>query len=175
MHGEDFTGLETPDQLEWFREEHGGSQARYVVKYRATSGPDDSEDRAARILNRIFGVTAESTWYEPDQRHVEIITRECGLGKHSMRPGPPGYRRDRYRVGRSRSREVQEVQAVARMRSLPWSRQGWHRESSTRRQANVQSAGEVQGQSEAKRGVLWRWQDRSDPGRTWVDCDFAML
>ncbi len=52
-------------------------------------GPDSSDDKSVRILNRIVSWNERGIQYEPDQRHVEIVIKTLGLekGKPVVTPG----------------------------------------------------------------------------------------
>ncbi len=50
VHGDDFTSLAEDSQLQWLAQE---LSKRYELKVRATLGPDPSDDKSVRILNRI--------------------------------------------------------------------------------------------------------------------------
>ena len=91
VHGDDFTVLGHSEQMDWFREE---ISKMYVVKFRARLGAEDRDDRAVRILNRIVEWRKEGIWYEPDQRHAEIIQKELILENDSKGLGSPNYKRE---------------------------------------------------------------------------------
>ncbi len=56
---------------------------------RAPLGPEQSDDKSVRILNRIVSWNERGIQYEPDQRHVEIVVKTLGLekGKSVVTPG----------------------------------------------------------------------------------------
>ena len=76
VHGDDFTVLGPETQLNWFREE---IKRRFEVKFRGRLGPEDKDEKAIRILNRVVTWTTEGIEYEADQRHAEIIIEHLGL------------------------------------------------------------------------------------------------
>ena len=86
VHGDDFTVLGADADLDWFRTMISN---RYEVKFRARLGPDDNDDKAVRILNRLVAWTNRGIVYEADQRHAEIIISMLGLNgkKTAVSPG----------------------------------------------------------------------------------------
>jgi hypothetical protein len=42
-------------------------------------GPEDKDDKAIRILNRVVSWDSEGIKYEPDQRHAEVIIEQLGV------------------------------------------------------------------------------------------------
>ena len=98
--------------MDWFREE---ISRRYVVKFRARLDAEDKDDRAVRILNRIVEWRKEGIWYEPDQRHAEIIRKELRLEKDSKGLGSPNYKRgegeDQRELDAERSRKYRQLVA----------------------------------------------------------------
>ena len=98
--------------MDWFREE---ISKIYVVKFRVRLGAEDWDDRAVRILNRIVEWRKEGIWYEPDQRHAEIIQKELRLEKDSKGLGSPNYKRgegyDQRELDAERSRKYRQLVA----------------------------------------------------------------
>ena len=77
VHGDDFTNTGTEDSLAWFK--HEISKA-FETKREARLGPDKSDDKSVRTLNRII------TWrggkgiaYEAHQRHAELLVESLEL------------------------------------------------------------------------------------------------
>ena len=86
MHGDDFTVLASAVNLDWlFRQ----ISERFEVKFRGRLGPEPSDDKAIRILNRVVSWTNDGIEYEADQRHAEIIVQHLGLNKSSKSVGTP--------------------------------------------------------------------------------------
>ena len=56
VHGDDFTVLGDELSLDWFRRE---ISKRYEVKFRGRIGPNEGDEKSARILNRIVEWTPE--------------------------------------------------------------------------------------------------------------------
>ena len=46
---------------------------------RGIIGPEPTDDKSIRILNRVIEWTQDGIEYEADQRHAEIIIRDAGL------------------------------------------------------------------------------------------------
>ena len=87
VHGDDFTVLGDDTGLDWFR---AALQSKFLLKVRGRLGPEATDDKEIRILNRIVRWTPEGIWYEPDQRHAEIIIRDLGLERESKGVGTAG-------------------------------------------------------------------------------------
>ena len=51
----------------------------WLIKVRATLGPEPDDDKEASILNRIVRWCEDCLLYEADLRHVEKLLREAGL------------------------------------------------------------------------------------------------
>ena len=86
VYGDDFTILGPEDQLDWFRKQ---MVKRYEVEFRARLSGESQDDKAVTLLNRPIEWTTGGITYEADQRHVEIIGRDLGLGskvKHTPYP-----------------------------------------------------------------------------------------
>jgi len=60
------------------------------VKFRARLGPDNNDDKAVRILNRVIEWSSEGLRYEADQRHGELIVKDVGLKEGSKTVNTPG-------------------------------------------------------------------------------------
>jgi len=89
IHGDDFTLLGNDSALDWFKVK---IQERFEVKFKGRLGPDNTDNKAVRILNRIVTWTNEGIRYEADQRHAEIIVRQLGLTEESNSAVTPGIR-----------------------------------------------------------------------------------
>ena len=76
VHGDDFTVLGWESSLDWFRRQISD---KFEVKFRGRLGPEDTDDKSIRILNRIATWDDEGIKYEADQRHADIIIKELGL------------------------------------------------------------------------------------------------
>ena len=90
IHGDDFTVLGHAAELDWFR---AHIVKNFEVKFKARLGPEDSDDQAVRILNRVVEWTDEGIRYEADQRHAEIIIHSLGLQGESRTLSVPGEKR----------------------------------------------------------------------------------
>ena len=91
IHGDDFTVLAQEDQLDWFRRE---ISKEFDAKFRGRIGPDITDDKAIRILNRIVTWTPEGIKYEADQRHGEIIRKQLGLEESAKALLTPGAKQE---------------------------------------------------------------------------------
>ena len=76
VHGDDFTSIGSAEQLEWFAQQLASF---WEVKVRATLGPEESDDKEVRILNRTVKWEDWGISYEADQRHAELIVQEMGM------------------------------------------------------------------------------------------------
>ena len=89
VYGDDFTVLGPVDSLDWFRKQ---MLKRYEVEFRARLGGKATDDPAVFLLNRPIEWRGDVITYEADQRHVEIICRDLGLGS-KVRATPFPYER----------------------------------------------------------------------------------
>ena len=87
VHGDDFTVLGYPDDLEWLRIEMG---KRFALKRRGIIGPSNGDTKSIKILNRIVEWTENGILYEPDQPHAELLVRDMGLKNESRSISTPG-------------------------------------------------------------------------------------
>ena len=87
VHGDDFTLLGSTGDLDWFRTQ---IETRFEVKFRGRIGPEDSDDKSIKLLNRVIEWTPEGIRYEADQRHAEIIIESLGLRDNSKSVNTPG-------------------------------------------------------------------------------------
>ena len=64
-------------------------QKFWIIKVRATLGPDASDDKEVSILNRVVRCKEDCLLYEADPRHVEKLLREADMGscKEVITPG----------------------------------------------------------------------------------------
>ena len=76
VYGDDFTLLGSEIQLDWFKAE---IMKVYAIDFKARLGPEDSDQKSVRLLNRIVEWTPEGINIEADQRHAEIIISQLGL------------------------------------------------------------------------------------------------
>ena len=85
VHGDDFSALGTSASLTKFE---AGIQHKFEVKLkgRLGTGPDDLKEM--RVLNRIIRVTQSGLLYEPNPRHIEMLTRDLNLGDCNFRVTP---------------------------------------------------------------------------------------
>ena len=56
VHGDDFTLLGNQEDLDWFRRM---ISEKYEVKFRGRIGPEEEDDKAIRLLNRVITWTKE--------------------------------------------------------------------------------------------------------------------
>jgi hypothetical protein len=86
VYGDDFTTTGTKENLDWFLD---SLKKKYELTESARLGPGASDDKEARILNRIVRWTAEGLEYEADPRQVEHLVEDLGL--EGAKPlGTPG-------------------------------------------------------------------------------------
>ena len=76
VHGDDLTTEGPKDQLDWFV---GELRKKYELKEGARLGPGPSDDKEARILNRLVRWTPEGIEYEADPRQAERTVRDLNL------------------------------------------------------------------------------------------------
>ena len=87
IHGDDFTVLGSAEDLNWFRKKISD---KFEVKFRGRIGPSSTDDKAVRLLNRVFEWTPEGIVIEADQRHAELIVKDMGLASDSKGMSTPG-------------------------------------------------------------------------------------
>ena len=87
VHGDDFTVLGHTKDLDWFRQ---AISDKFTVKFRGRIGPQETDLKAIRILNRVLEWTKEGLVYEADQRHAEIIKDQMGMKNESKGVSTPG-------------------------------------------------------------------------------------
>ena len=76
VHGDDFV-FEGPSDV--FKEIANALRKYWIIKLRATIGPDAKDDKEVSILNRIVRWTTEGMEYEADPRHVEKLLRDMDM------------------------------------------------------------------------------------------------
>jgi len=76
VHGDDFTFEGPPEALRKVAED---LKKVWIIKVRATLGPEAGDDKEVSILNRIVRWMDDCLLYEADPRHVEKLLREAGL------------------------------------------------------------------------------------------------
>lgn len=74
IHGDDFTLLGYPSELDWFRER---INEKFEVKFGGRLGPQEEDDKHIRILNHVIKWTDYyGIEYDSDPRHSQLIIRE---------------------------------------------------------------------------------------------------
>ena len=63
---------------------------KFEVKIRGRIGPSSTDEKAVRLLNRVFEWTPEGIMIEADQRHRELIVKDMGLALNSKGMSTPG-------------------------------------------------------------------------------------
>ncbi len=76
VHGDDLTTEGPKAELDWFVQE---LRKKYELKENARLGPAESDDKEARILNRLVRWTKSGIEYEADPRQAERLVRDLGL------------------------------------------------------------------------------------------------
>ena len=76
VHGDDFTATGPKPQLEWFE---ATLRHHYELTVGGRLGPGVSDDKEARVLNRIVRWTDKGIEYEADPRQVERLLEELEL------------------------------------------------------------------------------------------------
>ena len=61
---------------------------RYDARLCATLGPESSDDKGVRILNRVVTLKDDSIEYEEDQWHTELIVRAPDLVRAKLMSTP---------------------------------------------------------------------------------------
>ena len=63
--------------------------AAFQIKLKGRLGHDEHDLKEMRVLNRIVRIVSDGLLYEPDPRHIELLTKSMGLeGANSqMTPG----------------------------------------------------------------------------------------
>ena len=86
VHGDEFTVLGWGSQLDWFWKK---IKTKSLSKHRGRLGPEPSDLKSIRILNRIVEWGSEGILYEVDQRHVAICVQEMGIEESSREVTTP--------------------------------------------------------------------------------------
>ena len=76
VRGDDFTFEGPREALKRVAEDLGKV---WIIKVRATLGPEPGDDKEVSILTRIARCCDDCLLYEADPRHVEKLLREAGL------------------------------------------------------------------------------------------------
>ena len=76
VHGDDFKFEGPPEALKGVT---AALQKVWLVKVRATLGPEPTDDKEVSILNRVVRWCDDCLLYEADPRHVEQLLRDAGL------------------------------------------------------------------------------------------------
>ena len=76
VHGDDFSFLGYDPDLDWCKQI---MESAYEIKDRGRLGPDSTDSKHIRILNRCLEWRRDGLFYEADPRHSEIIVTELGL------------------------------------------------------------------------------------------------
>ena len=86
VHGDDYTFLGSDAQLQWAKKMMSDE---YEIKVRGLLGPDKTDDKQIRILNRCLEWRPDGLAYEADPRHAEIVVKELGMmdSKAVVTPG----------------------------------------------------------------------------------------
>ena len=108
VYGDDFTVLGPEGSLDWFRKQ---MQKRYEVEFKARLGMGDNDGKSVSLLNRPIELHPTGISYEADQRHVEIIRRDLGLGD-KVRHTPFPYERPSAEEVASESPELDPARAT---------------------------------------------------------------
>ena len=80
VHGDDFIATGPKDQLDWFETR---PKSHYELTVGGRLGPGPTDDKEARVLNRIIRWTDNGLEYEADPRQAEKLFEEmelCGEG-----------------------------------------------------------------------------------------------
>ena len=86
VHADDFTFEVPPAALKTIAMD---MHKFWIIKVRATLGPEAFDDKEVSILNRVVRWTKDCLLYEADPRHVEKLLREAEMGscKEVIIPG----------------------------------------------------------------------------------------
>ena len=76
VHGDDFAFEGPPGALKKVAED---LRKVWIIKVRATLGPEPGDDKEVSILNRVVRWCDDCLLYEADPRHVEKLLRKQGL------------------------------------------------------------------------------------------------
>ena len=78
VHGDDFTVLGYPQQIEWL---HKQVLRKYEISISGQICPGPKVNKVATIVNRVIEWTAEGIYYEPDARHVDILLKDLSIAQ----------------------------------------------------------------------------------------------
>ena len=87
IHGGDFTSLGEEESLMWFRKV---MEKHFTVKFRGMIGPESTDQKSIRILNRVIEWSSEGIRYEADPRHAEISMEDVEVNSESKPLSTPG-------------------------------------------------------------------------------------
>ena len=76
VHGNDFTSTGSTKNLQWLKAQFE-SKCKITAKF---LGPEPGQEHEIPVLNRIMRGGPGGIVYEHDQRHVEMVVRELGIG-----------------------------------------------------------------------------------------------
>ena len=76
VHGDDFVLSGQEKHLHYFADQ---LKQKYLVKIRGVLGPDQNDQKAITLLNRVVEWTEDGLQIEADPRHVELVLRDLGL------------------------------------------------------------------------------------------------
>ena len=115
VHGDDFTVLGYEESLDWFRR---CINEKFEVKFRGRLGPEDTDDKCIRILNRVVTWTDNGIEYEADQRHSDIIISKLGYGKETNGVVTPGEKSDNQDIRREGDEDEMNKEDAKMYRAL---------------------------------------------------------
>ena len=79
VHGDDFTFVASDEDLQWTE---ARMEESFMIKVVGKMGPDATDLKELRFLNRILRWAPDGVYYETDPRHAEILARDliesCG-------------------------------------------------------------------------------------------------
>ena len=78
VHGDDLTTTGPKEQLNWLKAELG---KHYELTEAHRLGPAPTDDKEARVLNRIVRWIEDGLEYEADPRHAGLIIRTLNLAE----------------------------------------------------------------------------------------------
>ena len=91
VHGDDFTFLGYPEQLERIERK---MKEWYEVKVRGTLGSDPGDEKNITILNREVSWDGENITYTADRKHAKTIIEEMDLKEESKGLSWPGMKEE---------------------------------------------------------------------------------
>eukprot|EP00400_MALV-I_sp_L67-5_P000321 gene321-biopygen669 len=86
VHGDDFTFLGPPSQMNWVAKEMA-THVQMRIPGRIGHGRADT---SMRLLTRVITWSQDKVTFEPDRRHAEIICRQLELHAGDKPVGSPG-------------------------------------------------------------------------------------